>query len=363
MRSYMNKYLLLSLILLTGCGKHEKPQKPPPLVIITESELDDVPLYIDAVGHIEALETVNVQSQITGVLEKTHFEKGAAVREGQLLFTIDQRPYIAALEKSEAQLAQNLANLQYAQETARRNEPLVQDDYISQNAFDNLVTNVIVSEALVKENIAEIETAKINLDYCSIYAPLSSLSGDIFIDDGNLVVEGSNTTLVTLNQIAPIYASYYIPEKDLPKVKRYSKGKTLKTLVTLDDPDVKQQEGTLFFIDNTVDRTTGMIMLKSTFTNSEQILWPEQFVKVRLILDTLEDAVLIPAQALQSSQKGKFVYVIGLNQVAEQRPVKLGQRQGNKYVVTEGLKSHEKVVLEGQISVSPGSPVAIKGKK
>ncbi|MCK4935182.1 MAG: efflux RND transporter periplasmic adaptor subunit, partial [Simkaniaceae bacterium] len=299
----MNKwYLLLTLCIFSGCGSKEPHKPEAPLVTITEAKIDDVPLYIDTIGHIEPIESVNIESQVTGVLESTHFERGSFVQKGQLLFTIDQRPFVAALEKAEAALAQNLANLAFANETAARNKPLVAEDYISQNSYDNLITNVVSGEALVKGAIAEVESAKINLDYCSIYSRVNALSGDLLIDTGNLITEGSKETLVTLNQITPIFANYYISEKDLPRVKRYAKKCPLKTIVTLDDKEVNPEEGELFFIDNAIDNTTGMIQLKSTFANEERVLWPQQFVKVRLILDTLEDAILVPLEAIQNGQ-------------------------------------------------------------
>lgn len=362
----MKKLLYSSLFLLAcisfGCSKKTTTQalKPTP-VKMARSVAKDVPLYISTVGHMEAYEIVNIMGQVDGQLMKTYFADGADVKKGDLLYLIDQRPYLADLEKAEGELEQNIANLGYAERTAERNSKLVRDEYISQNDYDNLITTVIVDDAMVKQSRADVENAKINLGYTTIYSPLDARAGATQVNDGNLILENAETTLVTLNQITPIYASFFINEKLLPTVQRHkAKYNDLKTYVTVDDPESPTYEGVLTFIDNGVDLSTGMIKLRATLPNEDKVLWPNQYIKVKLILDTIEDAILVPFEAVQESPKGKYVYVIKGGQTVEIRNVKVGQMQeDNTIVVTEGLKAGEKVVTEGQINLYPGAKVTI----
>jgi len=321
----------------------------------------NVPEYITTVGHMEAYEIVNVMAQVDGYLQKTYFEDGADVKKGDLLYLIDQRPYIAAVEKAEAALEQSLASLGYSERTAERNSKLVKDEYISQDQFDSLVTTVMSDDAAVKQNQANLETARINLGYTTIYAPMDARASESMIDDGNLILENQETTLVTLNQISPIYATFFINEKDLPRVQRaQSLSGSLKVQITVDDPQSPTFEGNLTFIDNGIDISTGMIKLKATLTNEEKILWPNQYVKVKIILDTLDDAVIIPSEAVQNSAQGKYVYVVKGNKTVDFRKVETGQLQAdNTIVITKGLKPGERVVTVGQVKLYPGAKVSI----
>jgi|JI10StandDraft_1071094.scaffolds.fasta_scaffold01815_13 multidrug efflux system membrane fusion protein len=353
---------LLILLLFLGCSKKvpQKEAKPIP-VHVAKAEAHSVPYYISTVGHIEAYQVVNIMAQVNGQLMKTYFADGADVKEGDLLYLIDQRSYIANLDKAEGELEQNLANLGFAERTAERNAQLVKDEYISQNDYDNLITNVIANDAAVKQSRADVDSAKINLGYTTIYAPLSARAGESQVRDGNIVLESAETTLVTLNQISPIYSTFYINEKDLPKVKRYqSEEGELKVYVTVDDDPPSTRKGTLTFIDNGIDISTGMIKLKGTHPNEDKFLWPNQYVKVKLILDTLDQAILVPSGAVQNGSKGKYVYVVKGNKSVEKRTVKTGQLQeNNTVVITEGLKANETVVTVGQINLYPGAKVSI----
>lgn len=345
-----------------GCSKKqmEGELKPTP-VHVTRSISKDVPYYISTVGHMEAYEVVNVMAQVNGQLMKTYFPDGADVKQGQLLYHIDQRPYMADLEKAEGELEENLANLGYAERTAERNAKLVKDEYISQNDYDSLITNVIATDAAVKQSRADVDNAKINLGYTTIYAPLDARAGESQVRDGNLILESAETTLVTLNKITPIYSVFYINEKDLPAVQRYQgKPQKLKVFVTVEDIKTPTFEGELTFIDNGIDISTGMIKLKGTHPNKDKVLWPNEYVKVKLILDTLENAVIVPFEAVQTSPKGKYLYVVKGNKTAERRDVTVGQMQeGNTIVITKGLKVGEKVVTVGQLNLYPGAKVNI----
>lgn len=361
----MKKQLINLLILgaiSTSCSKKsiEVAPKAAP-VKMARAIVRDVPSYIQTVGHMEAFSFVNIMAQADGRLIKTYFQDGADVNEGDLLFLIDQRPYLASLKKAEGALEESRANLMYDQRTVERNSKLVQDEYISQDTFDNLVTTLEANEGVVKQNKADVDTAEINLGYTTIYSPINARAGERFVYDGNLILESGATTLVTLNQITPIYASFFINEKDLPRVQRYQKKYGgLKTVITLEDPEVPSHEGTLSFIDNGIDLATGMIKLKSILPNEDKVLWPNQYVQVTLVLETLKDAVLIPFEAVQNNSKGKYVYVIKGSQTVEMRQIEVGQMQeDNTIVVLKGIKENERVVKEGQINLYDGAKVRV----
>jgi len=353
---------LTLLLFLASCSKKSSTPEPKPISVkIAKSTSGDVPYYLSTVGHMEAYTTVDIMAQVNGYLVGTYFDNGAYVKKGDLLYLIDQRPYAANLQKAEASLEQNLANLKYAERTAERNSPLVKEDYISQEQFDNLVTNVLVDDALVRGNMADLETAKINFDYTTIYAPMEARAGATLVNNGNLVLESAETKLVTLNQIVPIYATFFISEKDLPKVQRYqSKQGPLTTILNVEDKEVAPYHGALTFIDNEVDRATGMVQMRATLPNEDHSLWPNQYVQITLILDTINDAILVPTETVQDSPKGKYVYVVKGNQTVDMRMVTTGQAQKNNLIVIEkGLKVGEKVVTDGQLNLYPGAKVSI----
>ncbi|MCB1073086.1 MAG: efflux RND transporter periplasmic adaptor subunit [Chlamydiia bacterium] len=353
---------VLIVLAFAGCSKKKAPHeaKPTPIHVV-RAESKDVPYYISTVGHMEAYEVVNLMAQVNGQLMKTYFADGADVKQGQLLYLIDQRTYLADLEKAEGELEENLANLAYAERTAERNAKLVKDEYISQNDYDNLITKVITADAAVKQSRADVDNAKINLGYTTIHSPLDARAGESKIRDGNLILESAETTLVTLNKISPIYSVFYINEKDLPAVQRYQvKSPNLKVFVTVEDINTPTYEGELTFIDNGIDISTGMIKLKGTHPNEDKVLWPNEYVKVKLILDTLDNAVIVPFEAVQTSPNGKYLYVVKGNKTVERRNVTVGQvQEDNTIVITKGVKAGEKVVTVGQLNLYPGAKVSI----
>ncbi len=355
-------FSFIALLAIVGCSKKKETPPPNPIPVhIARAEAKDVPYYISTVGHMEAYQTVNIMAQVNGQLMKTYFPDGADVKEGDLLYLIDQRPYLADLEKAEGELEENIANLGFAERTAERNATLVKDEYISQNDYDSLITNVISGEALVKQSRGDVDNAKINLGYTTIYAPLSARAGESQIRDGNIILESAETTLVTLNQITPIYSVFFINEKDLPMVQRYkAKYGDLKVLAAVNDPETPTYKGDLTFIDNGIDISTGMIKLKGTHANEDKVLWPNEYVKVKLILDTIENAVLVPFETIQTSPKQKYVYVMKGNKTVERRNVITGQiQEDNTIVITKGLKAGEKVITVGQINLYPGAKVTV----
>ncbi|MGE5195733.1 MAG: efflux RND transporter periplasmic adaptor subunit [Anaerolineae bacterium] len=345
---------------ITGCVK--KPPSPPMPVAVTavKPTLCDTALYLDYVGHIEPITKIEVRSQVEGVITGQYFIEGREVSQGDLLFTIDSRPFVSALQKAEATLALNLATLRYAKETALRYSKLVEDDFVAQLDYDQYLTNVLVDEATISENLADIETARINLDYCSIRSPIAGIVGITQIDEGNLIENAGKTPLVTINQISPINANFYIPEKDLPRIQGLQEKSPLQVHIFLNHDLAHPFVGHLTNIDNQVDETTGTIFLKATLPNSDKALWPGEFVDVRVFLEKQIGGLLLPSQAVQIGQQGPYVYVIEDDDTVRLQQVVQAQRMGDHILIQKGLKSDETVVLDGQLNLRPGSRVSIQ---
>lgn len=359
-RSYF--YLISTLCLLSACSKPPEPTPKPHIVSVTKPTIQDVPYYLDYPGHVEAYKTVDVQTQIAGELTGMYFEEGTPVKEGQLLFTIDSRPYRAALDKAEAALTQSIASLKYAEETAQRYSILAQEEFVAQLQYDQYLTNVLVDDATVQENKATVEEAKLNLGYCTIYSPMTAVAGKKQIDVGNYVTVAENPSLIVLNQIDPVFTSFYAPDTDLPTIQRYQRMHKdgLITYVYLNHDYDHPYEGRLTLINNQVDESTGSIFLKATLPNGTCELWPGEYVEVKLILSTIKNAVLVPTQAVQVGQNGHFVFIVKQDMTAEMKNVSVGQIQGDHIVITDGLKGGESVVLEGQLNLSTGDKVEVQ---
>lgn len=353
-------------VLSGGCKKQEVPPRPAPLVNATEVTVKDVPLYLDEIGTCTAREVVSIRAQATGRITEIHFTDGADLKKGDPLFTIDPRPYQAALDQAKASLAQSEASLSLARLDFERAKQLLPAKAISKEDYDTRKNAVDVGEAQVKASQAAIETAQVNLDYCFIYSPIDGRASLGLVDIGNVVTASSggatSNVLLVIQRLDPIYADFTITERDLSSVRARMAEGTLKTLVRL--PDESQdaaREGDLTFLDNAVQNATGTVKLRATLSNADHHLWPGQFVNVRLVLSTLKDAVLVPVSATQISQQGPYVYVVEPNSTAELRLVKLGQKQGELVVVSEGVKAGEKVITAGQMMVMPGGKVQIQG--
>jgi membrane fusion protein, multidrug efflux system len=347
-------------VALAGAGCQKKPpeERPlPPLVAVAEAIGRDVPEYLDEIGTCTAFEVVSIRAQASGRIEKIHFKDGADVKTGDLLFTIDPRPYEAALHQAEASLAQGKAGLVLAQQEFERAKTLLPTKAISKEDYETRESTVAVDEAMVQAGEAAVEVAKVNLDYCIIRSPIDGRTGEALLDQGNLVTANSAVSMLVITRLDPIYADFTITERDLGEVRRRMSDGTLRTQVGIPDDPAALRDGDLTFLDNTVQDASGRVKLRATIRNADRVFWPGQFVKVRLVLAVQKGAVLVPAAAAQVSQKGPYVFVITPESKAELRLVKLGQRQGDLVVVTEGLKAGEKVVISGALAVSPGAPV------
>jgi multidrug efflux system membrane fusion protein len=346
---------------LLGCGENKAPsfERPPAPVTVGAAVTQDVPVYLDAVGTSVAREMVSIQPQVSGRITQILFVDGAYVKRGSRLFTIDPRPYQAAVHVAEAMIAEKKAALEFAKIDFDRVKNLIETKAISQQDYDTRKNAVDVAEAQLKHSRAELETARINLGYCFINAPIEGRAGQRLVDLGNIVDTNEDRSLLTIQRMDPIYADFTIPENDLTAVQRNMRGGTLKVEARLPESDENPREGSLTFLDNAVQNGTGTVKLRATIPNTDHRFWPGRFVNVRLILSTQQNAVVIPATAPQMSAKGTFVYVIKQDSTAELRPVKLGQQQADLVVISEGLQPGERVVVNGQLGVTPGGKVRI----
>ncbi len=362
---FMIAAVALVPLITTACGKGnvqaEAPSMPAPLVTVVKATEHDVPKYLDEIGRNMAFESVTVTPQVGGRIVERHFQDGENLSQGQLLFVIDPRPFKALVDSAQATLAQAKAALDLAKIQFARDQEIIDTRAISKQDYDIKKNTVDVDTAQVEAAEAALETAKLNLDYCYIHSPINGRAGARLVDVGN-VVQANATSLLSIQRLDPIYANFTVAETDLPDVQRQMSRGTLTAAVRLpSDPEKLARNGKVEFLDNAVQNGSGTVNLRATLSNPEHHFWPGQFVDVKLVLSTERRAVLIPNQAAEISQQGPFVYVVKADDTAEFRPVTLGQRQGNKVVVTKGVAANERVVLAGQMLVRPGAKVRVAG--
>jgi multidrug efflux system membrane fusion protein len=334
--------LLLTLRTIANRPKQIQPPAPRPVTtakVITR----DVPLYLDEIGSTAAYETVQIQAQVSGQIISREFKDGADVKKGDLLFLIDPKPYEAVLAAAEADLALNQATFKRQNELKSKNVTATQE-------WDTAQANQARSEATVA-------AAQVNLDRCYIRSPIDGRAGLRNVDIGNVVGPGGTTPLLTIMGIDPIYTDFTVAEPDLPLVRQYLNNPNLKVVTDAEGDNVEPRSGTLYFIDNAVQPGTGTVKLRGSTPNPDRALWPAQFVKVRLILDILKDAKLVPSTAVQIGQNGPYVFVVKPDSTLDLRQVKPGQAQGDLVVITDGVQPGELVVTSGQLQLSPGMKV------
>lgn len=356
----------LVLLITAACSRSNvqaAPVMPAPLVTVGRASAKDVPQYLDEIGRNAAFESVTVTPQVGGRIVERQFRDGENLKKGQLLFVIDPRPYKAQLDSAQATLAQAKAGLELAKIQFARDQEVIGERAISKQDYDTKKNAVDVDQAQVDAAAAALETAKLNLEYCYIHSPIDGRAGARLVDVGN-VVTANTTSLLSIQRLDPIYAIFTVTEGDLPAVQRQMSSGLLKAAVRLpSDPENTARIGRVEFLDNAVQNGSGTVNLRATMNNPDRHFWPGQFVNVKLILSTEKGAVLIPNQATQISQRGPFVYVVKSDDTAEPRPIRLGQRQGDEIVVTEGLAPNERVVVAGQMLVRPGGKVRVENSQ
>jgi len=319
-----------------------------------------VPVQLKAIGKVQAYNTVAIRAQVTGELVGVHFTEGREVKKGDPLFTIDPRPFEAEVKKAEANLAKNRAQLENARRQTRRYGEVAHKGYVSQELHDQVLTNATALEAAVRADEATLESARLMLRYCHISSPIDGVTGETKVDLGNLVKDNDDANpMVVINQISPIYASFSVPEQNLPEVKKHMAAGKLEVLATVSGNERDVVKGELSFIDNTVDPATGTIQLKATFANKDKFLWPGQYVTVVLTLTTRSGAIVVPSHAVQTGQEGQYTFVVKPDSTVEYRRVTVGRDVDGELVIEKGIAVGEKVVTDGQLRLAQGSQVRV----
>ena len=383
--------LLAALALGPGCAgtKVQSASREADSVPVTVAKVEQkaVPLDINVIGNVEAYATISVKAQIGGELVKAYFQEGDFVKQGDLLFQIDSRPYEATLKLAQANLARDTAqaslaeaNLakdifqqKYAEDQAKRYARLFEEGVTSKEQYDQMRTSADANAEAVRADRASIESARaaigadqaavesarLNLNYCEIRSPVDGRTGNLTVKQGNLV-KATDVELVTINQVQPIYVTFALPENQLSEVKKYMALEKITVLASIPNETAPPETGVLTFTDNAVDLTTGTIKLKGTFPNTARKLWPGQFVHVALRLTTQPNAVLVESRAVQTGQEGKFVFAVKPDMTVESRPVVVGRRVEQDFVIEKGLEAGETVVTDGQLRLAPGVHVQVK---
>ena len=388
--------------LLTGCVNKAQQNftRPPSPVQVTVAISQDVPTYLDAIGKTVAREVVSIQPQVSGRITKIHFTDGANVKKGQLLFTIDTRPFEASLrqaqanlskdsalkKQAEANLAREIAQAKWGLSQVERYRVLVEQGVVPREQYeqfranyDSLKANVEAARAAVrsadetmKVDAAAIESAKVQLSYSYIRSPIDGRAGQRLVDIGNVVNPGgpsnsgangnagNSNSMLVIERLDPIYADFTISQNSLTAVQQQMRQGSLRAEVRLPETGAEAVVGELTFLDNSVQNATGQVTLRATIPNVGHQFWPGRFVNIRLVLNTVQGAVLVPTTAPQMSANGSFIYVVKQDSTAEQRPVALGQTQGDMIVVVSGVEAGERVVTNGQLGVTPGGKVVIE---
>jgi multidrug efflux system membrane fusion protein len=354
--------LFLSVVLFTSsCSSDKKPPPPPPVPVLAATVTEKtVPVELKVIGNVEAYSTVSIKSRLSGQLVQVNFKEGQDVKQGDLLFVIDPRPYEAALRQVEANLARDKALATKAQADARRYAELIRKQFVSQQDYDQAKATAESLGATVNADQVAVQNAKLNLSYCYIKAPISGRTGSLIAQQGNMIKDNADTAMVVINQIQPIYVSFAIPEQDLAAVRKFMAAEKIKVDAIIGGQENNPEVGVLSFIDNTVDKTTGTILCKATFANESKRLWPGLFINVVVRLSTQPNAILVSSRAVQTSQEGQIVFVVKPDLTVEIRPVEVGRTIDGEVIITKGLTPGERVVTDGQLRLVPGAKVEIK---
>jgi multidrug efflux system membrane fusion protein len=354
-------------------------------VVTARAEQKAVPVTVPAVGTVEAIASVQIRSQVTGQLMAIHFAEGSEVQQGQALFSLDPRPFQAALQQAQAVLARDTATLQNAQASQARDDTLFQRGLIAREEYESQRASTAALVGTVEADKAAIETARLNVQYTEIASPITGRTGSLGAHVGDLVRANDSNPLVVINQLAPVYVTFSVPGRFLADIRRYQAQRPLSVRASApqasglgatppanageasnagggsDAASKTAERGVVTFIDNSVDVTTGTIRLKGTFENADHQLWPGAFVRVTLDLTVDPDAIVVPATAVQESQDGQYVFVVKPDRTVDMRMVKVDRRQGNEAVIAEGLSAGEEVVTDGQLRLTPGARVSGRG--
>jgi len=347
---------------IVGCSKNDPPRQPSVPVSITTVRRAAVPYVVTANGVAEPMQTVAIEAQVNGILNRVNFSEGQAVQAGQVLFQIDSRPYMAVLDQARGQLARDEAMAANTRRDATRYAALVKEGYVTGSQADQAEAAAVSAAATVAAHRATVERAALDVANCTIRAPISGRTGSLLVRMGNLVKANSVPPLVVINQIQPILVRFSVPQSKFPDIQRYYRtGTELQVRATASEGAGIPLTGALAFVDNNVDSTTGTVLLKARFSNPDGAIWPGQYLSVALQLYVDPNALTLPAPAVLTGQQGTYVYTVDTTGTARQRPVQVARTVDTVAVIASGLREGERVVVDGQSRLIPGSKVTIKG--
>ena len=342
-----------------GAAAPRGPAAVPVLAALVEQR--SMPVRLEAIGNVEAFSAVAIKARVDGQITEVNFREGQAVKQGEVLFKIDPGPYAAALRQAEAAAARDRATLERARQQDDRYRELLAKNFVSADGYAQFKTNAQTAEAVAAASQAAVENARVQFEYTTIRSPIDGFAGKILLQRGNIARAADPSPLANLNQVHPIYVTFAVPEQRLAEVRGRMGSKLLAVeAVPSDAKDGKRSVGKLVFIDNSVDLSTGTIKLKAQFENTNNVLWPGQFAQVSMLLFDQSDALVIPAQAVQTGPNGQFVFVVKPDNTVEVRLVSIARTDGDKSIIASGLKKDEQVVTQGQLRLANGSKVAVK---
>jgi multidrug efflux system membrane fusion protein len=344
---------------LAACGRKAPERSPTIPVSVTPVVRIDAPALVASNGVVEPVQTVSVEAQVGGTLTEVSFQEGEEVTEGQVLFRIDPRPFQAALRQAEGMLARDKATALSSQRDAERYKALVAKDYVTQSQAEQAQAQASSIMATVQSDSAAVETARLNLEYTTIRAPIGGRTGSLLVKRGNLVKQ-NNGPLVVINQLQPIFVRFPVTARDFLALRRRAASGSVPVRVTASDSTVLPEQGSLSFLDNAVDSLTGTVTAKARFTNSSRALWPGEYVRVAVQLDVHSGAIAVPTTAVLNGQEGTYVYVVDSEKNAHVRTVSVGQAVGDLTVIEHGVEPGEHVVVDGQSRLVPGAKVDAK---
>ena len=328
-------------------------------VTVARVAQETVPVRIAAIGNVEAFSTVQVKARVDGQIIDVNMREGAAVKKGEVLFRIDQRPYEAALRQAEANALRDTAARDHAQSQEKRYLELLEKNFISKDAYAQIRTNAATAEATAKASQAALENARLNLDYCTIRSPLDGYVGRVLLQAGNMVRANDVNPLLVINQVRPIYVNFAVPEQNLSEVRQYMAKGPLAVEAIFPETQQARPSGKLIFIDNAVDPNTGTIRMRAQFDNADAALWPGQFVNVSVRLYEQADAIVVPSTAVQSGPDGQYVYVVNSEMIVDLRRISVQRTDGERTIVAKGLAKDELVVVRGQLRLGPKTRVQL----
>jgi membrane fusion protein, multidrug efflux system len=350
-------------LILAACsdkGGANPAMMPPVPVLAAKVVRRDVPNQLHEIGTVEAFESIAIKARVEGNLEAVKFKEGDFVTKGQLLLTIDPRPFAATLRQAEANQARDQADANQARTDEQRFAFLLKEGVGSRQQYDQAYAKAASMEATVAADRAAVESIRLSLQYAEIRSPIDGRTGKLQAHAGDLIKADADNPIITIAQVEPIYVDFSIPEKDLAQVRQSMGRHPLEVDATIPGDQGPPEHGVLSFVDNSVDKTTGMISLKGLFQNENRRLWPGQFVNATLTLAVIPQAVLVPSQAIQTGQEGPFVYVVGHDMKVKARPVVAGAVIDTETIINRGLSAGETVVTDGQLRLMPGATVRIK---